>query len=296
MTEPNPPWPASIAATGVGSLGPTDRIIVAYALSLSVIGALNGARTSLVVIAILLVVMLALASAARCSRTLAVVHDFSPIVFILLLYGLTLPIITVANPARWDGALLALDRRWFSALHAAWTGCLGRPQWLTATASALYATFYLIPIAIIIALYRAGRRAQFDYFVFTVVATFIASYVGYLLMPASGPRVAADDVATLGGAAMDDWLQAFLQRLERNPLDAFPSGHTALSLVYLVFGWRYFDSWRWRVPLTIAATGIIFSTVYLSLHYVVDIFAGAVLAASMLLAAPSLHRFFARRR
>jgi membrane-associated phospholipid phosphatase len=286
--------PSADIGTTISSLGPTDRIVLAYALALGAIGVLNGARTSLVVIAMLVVLVIALARTAARAPALAVVHDFAPIAFVLLLYGLTAPIIQVANPRRWDATLAALDHAWFGALPAAWTGLLGRPEWLTATASVLYATFYLIPIAIIVALYRARRRAQFDYFVFTVVATFIVSYIGYLLVPASGPRVAPGDVTALGGAAMDGWLQGFLGQLEHNRFDAFPSGHTALALVYLVLGWRYLP--HWRVPLTIAATGIIFSTVYLSLHYVVDVAAGALLAAIMLFAAPALYRLFARGR
>ena len=45
-----------------------------------------------------------------------------------------------------------------------------------------------------------------------------------------------------------------------------------------------------RTPVT---AGIVFATVYLSLHYVVDIVAGALLAVVMLLAAPALHRLLA---
>jgi membrane-associated phospholipid phosphatase len=41
--------------------------------------------------------------------------------------------------------------------------------------------------------------------------------------------------------------------------------------------------------------GIVFSTVYLSLHYVVDLVAGALLAAAMPLVLPVLWRCFAPR-
>ena len=34
----------------------------------------------------------------------------------------------------------------------------------------------------------SGRRAEFESFVFAVVATFLASYVSYILAPAFGPR------------------------------------------------------------------------------------------------------------
>jgi membrane-associated phospholipid phosphatase len=84
---------------------------------------------------------------------------------------------------------------------------------------------------------------------------------------------------------------ALLHMVERNLLDAFPSGHTAISLVCLTLGWRLFP--RWRSVLIAATVGILFSTVYLSLHYVTDLIAGAVLAAAMPLVLPPLRRMCA---
>lgn len=290
----------SLVAAGTataGCLSPTDRIVLAYAVVLGVITALCGACSPAVLLAIaaFAVAVVAIARRAAVSRGFSVAHDFAVVAFLPMLYGFTGPIAAAANHTRWDARLAALDRAWFGALPAAWTALWGRPEWLTAVASTLYATYYVIPIAIIVALYRASRRAEFDSFVFTAAATFIASYTGYLLAPATGPRIAPGDETALGGAAMDGWLQAFLHLFERNQLDAFPSGHTALALVYLVLGWKLLPRWRWRVPLAVATAGIVFSTVYLSLHYVIDVVAGALLAATMLVASPALYRFVARR-
>jgi membrane-associated phospholipid phosphatase len=55
-----------------------------------------------------------------------------------------------------------------------------------------------------------------------------------------------------------------------------------------MLGWRLFP--RWRIPLLLIVAGIVFSTVYLSLHYVVDLVAGAVLGPLALAAAPRVHR------
>src|SRR5262249_29494791 len=99
--------------------------------------------------------------------------------------------------------------------------------------------------------------------------------------PATGSRVALfDEDALLGGGAISHTVRAALRVLERNRLDAFPSGHTALAIVYCVIGGQLLP--RWRIPLTFATVGIVFATVYLSLHYVVDVVGGIVVALAVL--------------
>jgi membrane-associated phospholipid phosphatase len=133
-----------------------------------------------------------------------------------------------------------------------------------------------VPVAMGVALWAAGRTEDFERFVFTVVAAFLLSYACYFSLPTSGPRVAAEAEPTvLGGSALSAAIRAFLRRVEGNQLDAFPSGHTALSLVYL--------------------GAILFSTVYLSLHYVVDLLAGALLAAALPVVVPALGRALGAR-
>jgi membrane-associated phospholipid phosphatase len=238
-------------------------------------------------------IVVEIARLAPLSRVARVVHDFAAVPSVIALFTLSGPVIAAANPLRWDAQLAALDRAWFGALPAAWIGLWGRPEWLTEAASIVYASYYAIPLAIAVALYRRGRHAEFEAFVFAVVATFLASYVGYLLAPAFGPRSPAAHEAEIHGYAVSAWLRAFLRLVEWNQLDAFPSGHVALSLVYLVLGSRLLP--RWRIPLAVLTAGIVFSTVYLCLHYVVDLVAGALVAAAMLVVAPALYRILDQR-
>ena len=277
------------------ALAPADRLVLAYTIALGALAGLCAVRVFVIVaIAALAAAVVLIARLASVSRVWSLIHDFAVVAFVPVLYGITGPVAAAVNPARWDAQLAALDRAWFGELPAAWIGLWGRPAWLIEVASGLYATYYVIPLAIAVALYRANRRAEFDSFVFAVAATFVASYAGYLLAPATGPRVVPGHGTAPGGQAMGAWLQSFLDFFEWNRLDAFPSGHTALTLVYLVLGWRLLPHWRWRVPLAAAAVGIVFSTVYLSLHYVVDLLAGAILAALVLAVTPALHRFLLR--
>src|SRR5262245_25134073 len=252
------------------SLGPTDRIALAYAFALAAVavGSRAQATALLLSIAALAAGAVAIARLEIVSRAGRVVHDFAAVAYIPVLFLLSGLLISEANPLRWDAPLAELDRAWFGGLREAWVGLLGRPEWLTETASILYASYYPIPIAIAVALYRGDRRADFEWFVFAVVATFLASYLGYFLAPAVGPIAPAAHEPAIRGDAMSAWLGNFLRLFERSHIDAFPSGHTALALVYLVLGWRLLP--RWRLALAVLCAGIVFSTVYLSLHYVVD--------------------------
>ncbi len=126
---------------------------------------------------------------------------------------------------------------------------------------------------------------------FALQVTLVASYVCYFAFPTSGPRVAPEDAAAvLGGGAVSAGVRAFLHSAELNRLDAFPSGHTAVSIVFLWYGWRLFP--RWRAPLAAIVAGIVFSTVYLSHHYAIDLVAGAALALVAVAAMPLVQRAF----
>jgi membrane-associated phospholipid phosphatase len=75
---------------------------------------------------------------------------------------------------------------------------------------------------------------------------------------------------------------------------AFPSLHTAVSVVMLACAWRFVRPWFWiALPL---AVGLWLSTIYLRHHYVVDLLAGFALAPLALYAAPRLDLWWAERQ
>jgi len=270
---------------------PVDRLLALSFAALAAAALATYPRPQLLAAALIAAAAAVWLLAARAWRSpmAALAHDLAPLPAVVALFSLCGPIVGFANPVRWDGALAAADLRLLGTLPAAWRGALGRPDWLTDLASLAYVSYYFIPVAMALALRARGRQAEFEDLVFAVVGTLALSFVGYFLFPASGPRVPdAEAQAVLGGGVVSRAVRAFLAGAEVNLLDAFPSGHTALSLVFLGKGWRLFP--RWRVPLLAAVAGIVFATVYLSLHYVVDLFAGALLAAATPLLLPALRR------
>jgi len=205
------------------------------------------------------------------------VHAFLPLLVLSALVNLIGPVIEHVNPYRADAALAAIDAEWFGWLLVRWRNALGRPDWLTDAASVAYVIYYVLPLAVAVPLVRAGRTEEFERFAFSLTAVLLASYAGYFFLPAAGPRV-PEDLAQLelGGGWISALVRAFLRAAEENQLDAFPSGHTAVSLALLAAAWPSFP--RLRPLLVLAVAAIVFSTVYLSLHYLIDVVAGATLA------------------
>ena len=240
----------------------------------------------LATLALVIVVTARLRPRARVARLL---HDFLPVLSIVCVFSWTGPVIVATTTHTWDATMAGLDGALFGSLPARWFGLLGRPWWLTDAAYVAYVSYYVVPVAMAVALYAQGRLAEFDDFVFTVVAAFLVSYVCYFVFPTIGPRVPEDvEASLLGGSGLSSAVRGFLRVAEGNLLDAFPSGHTALSLVFLACGWRLFP--RWRAPLVLDVAAIVFATVYLSLHYVIDLVGGVVLAALLSAVLPPLRR------
>jgi len=219
-----------------------------------------------------------------------VVRDFAPVVMVLGVFLLLQPLVAALNPSRWDPVLAACDQRWLGPVVAAWRGAFGRPAAFTDLVYLAYASFYFLPLAVAVLSWRRLGPERFERVAFTILLGFYLSFLGYFLWPAEGPRVPQVlEAAQLGGGAVSRAVRAFLRGAETTTLDAFPSGHTALSVLSAVLATRIFPRlapllWAW-------ALAIVFATVYSSVHYAVDVAAGLLLAVLTLVLAPRLSRW-----
>jgi membrane-associated phospholipid phosphatase len=270
---------------------PTERLTLVVLLALSAAFVLvrpPGTEVRLLLLAGLAVATWAASRSGARAGAAGLARDLPPVAAILVVYFVLQPLIETANPARWDQALAALDARWFGRLVAAWRGLLGRPALLTDAAYLAYVSYYALPLGVYVAT-RRRDPADGERVGVTLLATFYLSYLGYLAWPASGPRVPRAEEALLGGGAISDGVRAFLGVAESTTLDAFPSGHTAISILAVLLAASRFPR---AAPLLAAwAAAIIFSTVYISVHYLTDLVAGVALAALGFVLGPLLHRW-----
>jgi len=282
---------ADTAAPAAPGLWPVDRLLLSTLAALGALAAACHPRPAPLLLAFgaLALFLWSSASFGPRSRAGEALHSFAPLFVILGIYETVGFVVGAVNPVRWDGTFAALDARLFGPIVPAWRHALGRPSWLSDAASIAYVSYYVVPTAMGLALYLQRRRGDFDRLAFDLQLTLVASYAGYFLFPTAGPRVpVAQAAVALGGGAVSEAVRLFIHTCELNDFDAFPSGHTAISLVFLADGWRMFP--RWRVPLAATAASIVFSTVYLSHHYAVDLLGGALVAAGVLAGAPYLRR------
>ena len=104
------------------------------------------------------------------------------------------------------------------------------------------------------------------------------SYATYFLVPAIGPRFTLEhlQINPVTGLWATQSIIDTLNFLESIQRDAFPSGHTEMTILTMIYAWKFSRKYFW--VLSIIGTSLIFSTVFLRYHYVIDVVAGALLA------------------
>jgi membrane-associated phospholipid phosphatase len=135
-----------------------------------------------------------------------------------------------------------------------------------------------------------NRKLEFDESIFVLTFGYYASFIGYILFPAIGPRFTLASIYSvpLEGTWITDFVRDTLNALEHNTRDCMPSGHTQIVLMLLYLTYRY-QKFLFYVFFPIIC-GLILSTVYLRYHYVIDLFAGVGFAIASLIMATRLYR------
>jgi membrane-associated phospholipid phosphatase len=188
-----------------------------------------------------------------------------------------------------DRWLADLDYRIWGANPTVWLERITRPS-LTELLQICYTLFIPAVLFVAVLLWRRRRYREFQYYAFLIALGFLLSYVGYFVVPALGPRFLLKHLqhTPLQGLWFFHGMQAALDRLESVNYDCFPSGHTELTILAW-WGSRMVSNRLFKAYFAYTPV-LIFATVYLRYHYTVDVLAGAVLAAGLILAAPVLYR------
>ena len=185
-----------------------------------------------------------------------------------------------------DQMFISIDRWIFGTDPTQFLWQISTP-WLTEILQIIYGMFYLLPILLGLFLLRKKRYVAMDFAVFIVVYGFYLSYLGYFIWPGIGPRFTLHNFDTLNQDLPGLFLTNFLRELVNsgesipagtlNPAavvqrDIFPSGHTMITLIVMYLSVRLKSRSKYFfVPI---GTLLIFSTVYLWYHYVIDLIGG----------------------
>jgi len=228
-----------------------------------------------------------------------------PLVFYV--YSQTQIYVRIINPNDLDWLLIKWDYEIFGVHPTEILGQLSNP-WLTEILQMSYMLFFLMPLAVGFELFIKKRYADYVTFTRTIAFSFFASYLLYFVMPAVGPRFTLHDFMLLDvelpGVFLTEFMREIvnigggirssisLEPLEAVSRDCMPSGHTWITLVNIWLAHKYRSISRYWIYFF--GTGLIFATVYLRYHYVVDILAGIALAGLTIWLEPKIREMLRR--
>jgi len=191
-------------------------------------------------------------------------------------------------------------------LQEAWCGnpCLktSEPGWHDLLFTTVYATHFLAGLTIAAVLW-VRKRSEWVLWMRRFIAINFGALVVYILYPMAPPWMAsekgiiAEDLPRLTGRG---WRHVGLDRIDLilngvgNPVAAMPSLHAGITFLIAMYAiWRLRTAWRWVLvlyPLAMSTT-----LVYYAEHYVIDILAGALLAAMVMVGCAWWERWRLRR-
>lgn len=151
--------------------------------------------------------------------------------------------------------------------------------WLSEYAHFCYLAFVLLFPTIGGIWYFTGKRHAFRELLFLMSVTFATSYLFYILFPVDSPFYLSPKLGEPLSGHLFYELVHFVSSRGGARGGAFPSSHVSISTVILLVTWKFQPRWLyWLVPIYV---GLVFATVYGRFHYLVDVFAGWVLALAV---------------
>lgn len=221
------------------------------------------------------------------------VRDVMPFVFCANVYANLHDLIRFYGAPDLTAALHEWDVRLFGVEPTIWAEQFARPL-LTDFFTICYWLFYVLGPLLGLILYLKKDWPAFRLTMLSVVLCLYMGYVGYILWPASAPRLTISEAysVVLQGAPYLDWTQKLIAAVPLTARGAFPSLHCAVALLAVLLAWRYLRWFFWvQIPF---AAGLILGTVYLRHHWAVDILAGFVLTFVAYRASPHLDAWWLR--
>jgi membrane-associated phospholipid phosphatase len=220
-----------------------------------------------------------------------------PFLVCILIYTNLHDTIGFVNPHDVHHFLIALDREIFGVQPSVWAERFITPG-RTELMSFLYLSFLWIAPAVSLVLLLRRRFSQFRTATLGVIVCFYMGYFLYLVFPAAPPRLVLVYEFKKNLMGYPGLLSSFSAKaFALLPVDsraAFPSLHAAVSLLVLVYAWRFARLLFYvLLPFVI---GLWVSTIYLRHHYFVDLVAGWALAPAAYLLAPRLDAWWTRRQ
>ncbi len=211
------------------------------------------------------------------NRILRMLRYFYPYIFIGFVFESLGFIVPYINPHNKDPILIKIDRLILgkdAALVFNFLNIKGVVDYLQVS----YLAYYILPAVIILYYYKKNRIKRLSYTLFALSLGYYISYLGYIFLPAIGPRYSLSYLShiPLNGGVVFKVVHPILNQLEHIKQDCFPSGHTEISLlVFLLF---YEENKRIALLILPIVLSLILATLVLRYHYFADVVSGIIVA------------------
>ncbi|CCH17750.1 phosphatase PAP2 family protein [Micromonospora lupini] len=211
-------------------------------------------------------------------------REVAPAVFCLSFYLMLHHLTPDLDRPLLDPRLSSLDRSIFGGDAGVWLQRRVGSDMTTAILTGCYLSVAIVPAAYTALLYLRSHYQHFREVVLAVTTCMLSSYAVYLVSPAVGPHVYRGPVGVnlVSNESRAPALR-MIAVIQGDARDAFPSVHAAVVFVILWYMFRNYRKLFWSfLPVGI---GVVLATVYLEVHYFIDVVAGAAAAAAGILSA-----------
>ena len=270
--------PRSLTRPGI-PLGLIDRLMLGYLGVVIVIAATRldqrpwaawviGANLLLIA----LVYLVHRPGLGRFGRTL---REIYPIVLLPALYG-SLDLLNGPGVRTWDAVVQGWEAAIFGGqVSRTWWQSSPSAFWSVTLHAVYFAYYFIVPFPIVVFLWR-GEIGRARTAAAIVVATFLAHYLCFLLLPVAGPYY---EFPRPTGEFVDNWAARLVYAILSGGSSygaAFPSSHVAATFAASIATWL--GDRRLGMLLLVPTLLMTVGVVYCQMHYAVDALAGLLVA------------------
>ena len=187
------------------------------------------------------------------------VRYFYTIPVVYLMYDQTHYFVRLVHPVDYDALLIAADR-WICGVDpTVWLAQFAHPA-ITEYLQICYFLFYVLPVTHAVELWMNNDIDRLQIFARKMSFVYFISYLAYFVMPAVGPRFTLHDFSQTSLEMPGLWITETLRAVvnagggvtagalhpaEIVNRDCMPSGHTMLTLVNIILGFRFGSRFKW---------------------------------------------------
>ena len=147
-------------------------------------------------------------------------------------------------------------------------------SWFSELMNFGYFSYYLLIFGTPILFYYK-KNEYFNRMLFVLLTSFYMYYILFIIIPVIGPQFYFQgDLAVFTPQGVFGHLIKFIQETGEVPTGAFPSSHVGISILLGYYIFKYFR--QYFLATSIIITILIFSTVYIKAHYILDVLAAFI--------------------